>query len=506
MALTSGSKLGPFEIQSLLGAGGMGEVYRAKDTRLGRDVALKILPESFAREPDRLRRFDQEARAVAALNHPNILAIHDIGQHHGSPYIVSELLEGETLRERLRVVRMPVRKTVDYASQIARGLAAAHDRGIVHRDLKPENLFLTKDGRVKILDFGLAKLTHTETSAEETTRTIQSEAGSVVGTPGYMSPEQVRGKPADLRTDLFAFGAILYEMLSSKRAFQGDTAADIMTAILTKDLPELTQANPQVPPALDHIVRHCLEKNPEARFQSAHDLAFNLEMLSSPSGTATAPPIAAPARGRHRVLLSSVAIAALVLVVAGVFLLGRFTVSSPPMSPYKPLTFRRGTVSNARYATDGRSIVYSAAWDGAHPELFSVRADVPASVPLGIANADVVSVSRSGEMALVLNRHAPSVPNWINTTTQLLPLSLGTLARAPLNGGSPRPVLADVLDADWSRDGNDFVVTHLVGQHVRMEYPIGKVLYEMPGQGWLSDPRFLVQRRQDRFSGTSGLR
>src|SRR5271157_3957987 len=218
MALTSGSKLGPYEIQSPLGAGGMGEVYRAKDTRLGRDVALKILPESFAREADRLRRFEQEARAVAALNHPNILAVFDIGQNNegqqsGSPFLVSELLEGESLRAVLDRGALPQRKTIEYGVQIAHGLAAAHDKGIVHRDLKPENVFITRDGRAKILDFGLAKLTRSESAADDQTRTIQSELGSVVGTVGYMAPEQARGKPADPRTDLFALGAILYELL-----------------------------------------------------------------------------------------------------------------------------------------------------------------------------------------------------------------------------------------------------------------------------------------------------
>ena len=489
MALTSGTKLGPYEIQSPLGAGGMGEVYRARDPRLGREVAIKVLPASLSAEPVRLQRFEQEARSASALNHTNILVVYDVGTHDGAPYLVTELLEGETLRERLRVGAMPLRKTLDYSLQIVHGLAAAHDKGIVHRDLKPENLFVTKDGRVKILDFGLAKLTHAESNAEDTTRTIQSEAGTVVGTPGYMSPEQIRGKSTDLRTDLFAFGAIFYEMLSGNRAFQGDTAADTMTAILTKDVPEVTQAKAPVPTALDHIMRHCLEKSPEERFQSAHDLAFNLEMLSSPSGTTAAQTLAAPRRGRHRVSVSLLAVATVVVVLAGGVLLGRFTVSSPPIPPYKPLTFRRGTVWNARYAPDGHSVVYSAVWDGARPELFSVRTDVPSSVPLGIANADVVSISRSGEMALVLNRQGTiELPNWINNMD--LPLFLGTLARAPLSGGSPRPVLEDVLDADWSHDGNDFVVTHFLGQHFRLEYPIGKVLYEMPGQGWLSHPRF----------------
>src|SRR5438552_9696705 len=321
MALTSGTKLGPYEIQSPLGAGGMGEVYRARDPRLGREVAIKVLPASLSAETVRLQRFEQEARSASALNHTNILVVYDVGTHDGAPYLVTELLEGETLRERLRVGAMPLRKILDYSLQIVHGLAAAHDKGIVHRDLKPENLFLTKDWRLQVLDFGLAKLTHAESNAEDTTRTIQSEAGTVVGTPGYMSPEQIRGKSTDLRTDLFAFGAIFYEMLSGNRAFQGDTAADTMTAILTKDVPELTQAKAPVPTALDHIMRHCLEKSPEERFQSAHDLAFNLEMLSSPSGTTAAQTLAAPRRGRHRVSVPLLAVPAVVVVLGGGVLL-----------------------------------------------------------------------------------------------------------------------------------------------------------------------------------------
>ena len=260
MTLAAGTRLGPYEILAPLGAGGMGEVYRAKDPRLGREVAIKVLPASFSQDADRLKRFEQEARAAGVLNHPNITAVHDLGSHDGSPYIVTELLEGETLRSRLSTGGLAVRKAIDYAVQIARGLAAAHEKGIVHRDLKPENLFVTKDGRVKILDFGLAKL-KTEKDGEGQTdlKTISgTEPGVVLGTMGYMSPEQVRGKAADRRSDLFSFGAILYEMLSGQRAFRGDTAADTITAILSKEPPDLAQTNRDVHPGLDRIVRHCL--------------------------------------------------------------------------------------------------------------------------------------------------------------------------------------------------------------------------------------------------------
>src|SRR5215510_10362520 len=283
MPISSGTKLGPYEILTPLGAGGMGEVYRARDTKLGRDVAIKVLPSTLSADTDRLHRFEQEACAAGALNHPNILVIHHIDTHGGAPYIVSELLEGETLRKRMSGAVMAQRRVIDYASQIARGLAAAHEKGIVHRDLKPENIFITNDGRVKILDFGLAKLTQPDGSQSQTeipTRRVDTNPGVLMGTVGYMSPEQVRGKSVDHRSDIFSFGAILYEMLSGRRAFKGESPADTMSAILREDPPELSETNHNVSPALERLVNHCLEKNPEARFHSARDLAFALETIS----------------------------------------------------------------------------------------------------------------------------------------------------------------------------------------------------------------------------------
>ncbi|MFY9552881.1 MAG: protein kinase [Thermoanaerobaculia bacterium] len=317
MTLAAGSKLGPYEILSPLGAGGMGEVYRARDTRLGREVAIKVLPASFSQDPDRLRRFEQEARAASALNHPNILTIHDVGQHAGAPYVVTELLEGETLRGRMAAGALSPRRALEHALQIAHGLAAAHERGIVHRDLKPENVFVTRDGRVKILDFGLAKLSEATGSGSQTnlpTAAPATDPGLVLGTLGYMSPEQVRGKAADPRSDIFAFGAILYEMLSGRRAFHGDTAADTMSAILTKDAPELSATNRDVSPGLDRVVRHCLEKDPERRFHSAHDLAFDLEALSDASGVQ--PQVPPPARSWKRIALPIAAVVLLAVAAA----------------------------------------------------------------------------------------------------------------------------------------------------------------------------------------------
>ena len=284
--------MGPYEILGPLGAGGMGEVYRARDARLGRDVAVKVLPQMASKDEERLRRFEQEARAAGALNHPNILTIFDVGSHEEAPYVVSELLEGATLGEDLKNGPLPVRKAVDYAAQLARGLAAAHEKGIFHRDLKPDNVFVTSDGRIKILDFGLAKLSEKfEDPARSSMPTAAAtEPGVVMGTVGYMSPEQVRGLQADHRSDIFSFGAVLYEMLSGRRAFTGDSSVEMMNAILKEEPPEIANdVNRTLPPALDRVVRHCLEKKPEQRFQSARDLAFALDTLSTGSGSVVAP-------------------------------------------------------------------------------------------------------------------------------------------------------------------------------------------------------------------------
>ena len=342
MALTVGARLGAYEIVALIGAGGMGEVYRARDTRLNRDVALKILPESFAADPDRLARFEQEARAAAALNHPNILAVHDIGRHDGIPFIVSELLEGETLRERLQAGTLPVRKAVEYAIEIAKGLAAAHHKGIVHRDLKPENIFIASDDRVKILDFGLAKLTQTEVAAVAVSAlptTPPTQAGVVLGTVGYMAPEQVRGEPADHRADIFAFGAVLYEMLSGRHTFRRETAVETMAAILREEPPELSTLERNIPAALDRIVHRCLAKNPVSRFGTAGDLAFTLEELSLFDRTAADARGAAggPRSARIRPLAAALVVLS---VVAGVAFLGSAalapgTVSSEDSPAYR---------------------------------------------------------------------------------------------------------------------------------------------------------------------------
>ncbi|MCA1850370.1 MAG: serine/threonine-protein kinase, partial [Acidobacteria bacterium] len=305
MTLEAGTRLGRYEIKSLIGAGGMGEVYRALDPKIGRDVAIKVLPAAFSADAERLRRFEQEASAAGALNHPNILSIYDVETHDGSPYVVSELLEGNSLREQMGGAALAARKAVGYALQVARGLAAAHEKGIIHRDIKPENIFITADGRAKILDFGLAKLIEPDgdrARSDLPTRKVNTDPGAVMGTVGYMSPEQLRGRPVDARTDIFSFGAVLYEMLSGRRAFQRDSAADTISAILREDPPELSETDRNINPALERVVRRCLEKNREERFHSASDLAFALDALSGvqSSGTTTAMAAAAAAKPARR--------------------------------------------------------------------------------------------------------------------------------------------------------------------------------------------------------------
>ena len=300
MSLSVGDRLARYEIRGFVGAGGMGEVYRAHDQKLDREVAIKVLPEGLIHDPDRLRRFDREARAAAALNHSNILDVHDLGEHEGRPFIVTELLEGESLRAVIASGRLTLAKAVEYGRQIATGLAAAHDGGITHRDIKPANLFLTTEGQVKILDFGLAKLAPAETSpgelSQSPTQTLQTETGFAMGTPGYMAPEQLHGKPADHRSDVFSLGVVLYEMVAGAHPFPGTTTAEVQAAILKEEAPNLSQANPKVPPLLEHLVSRCLEKRPEDRFQSARDLLFALEELSSGQVT-TRPPRSFPRRG-----------------------------------------------------------------------------------------------------------------------------------------------------------------------------------------------------------------
>jgi Tol biopolymer transport system component len=478
MSLATATKLGPYEIVSLIGSGGMGEVYRARDQRLGRDVAIKILPASFAADADRLRRFEQEARAVAALNHPNILAVHDIGQDNGTRYIVCELLEGESLRAVLTRGPLSHRKAIDYGTQIAHGLAAAHSKDIAHRDLKPDNIFITREGRVKILDFGLAKTVVTDTQATQLGTLTSDPAtgvGTVVGTAGYMSPEQVRGAAVDCRTDIFSFGTVLYEMLTGVRAFKRDTTAETMTAILHDDPPDYPPDGRPLPPAFDRIVHHCLEKSPEQRFQSARDLAFDLESITSMTSSGGLAAVKDKASKTRAYFIASAVALVLLAGLAGWLLASAFRSSTG--STFHQLTYRRGTAEGGRFTPDGRNVIYTATWEGSDEELYSVPADGVGGSPVGIKNARLLAISSRGEYAVALS--PAELARFLHP---------GNLAHYSGNG-APKPEIENIEAADFTPDGSALAIVRYVAADVmcQLEYPIGKVLYR---EKLISDVRF----------------
>jgi Tol biopolymer transport system component len=462
----------------------MGEVYRARDTKLGREIAIKVLPADTSSDPERRRRFEQEARSASALNHPNILTIYDIGTTDETLHIAMELVEGRTLREMVASAEpLPTKRLLDLAVQTAEGLSKAHSAGIVHRDLKPENLMVTKDGYVKILDFGLAKLTEPvsqEVSVLPTAIASPTQPGTVMGTAGYMSPEQASGQPVDFRSDQFTFGAILYEMATGRRAFQRKTGAETLVAIIREEPEPVAQLAPNAPAPVRWIIERCLAKDPEERYASTKDLARDLRSVrdhlseTSASGGLEA---AQPARvARRRGWVLPAALALLAGAAAG-FLVRGLTNPRPDSSfQLRRLTYARGAIRSARFAPDGQTIVYSAAWEGLPLDIFSTRADSPESRSLGLANADVLAISSNGELAVSLNRR------YIFGFEQV-----GTLARVPLGGGAPREVLENVQDADWSPDGTSLAVARHAGNRSRIEYPIGKVLYD--AAGWISDVR-----------------
>jgi eukaryotic-like serine/threonine-protein kinase len=487
MSLGPGTRLGPYEILSSLGAGGMGEVYRARDPRLSRDVAIKILAARISSSPDALRRFEREARASAALNHPNILAVYDFGAEGAAQYVVSELLIGQTLREALSDGPLPASKTLTYAAQAARGLAAAHDEGIVHRDLKPENLFITRDGRVKILDFGLAKLVDTAPGSLEAdigvTRAGGTMQGVVLGTVGYMAPEQVRAQHTDQRTDIFALGVVMHEMLTGRPPFAEPSAIETMTAIATKDPPELTRSGSGTPAPLVRIVRRCLEKRPGDRFQSARDLAFALENLTDATPALPASERRVTSRSLARV--SGLILALAVAAAVGAFSVGR--VSRLPEPSFRRLTSQRGIVRAARFGPDDHTIWYSAAWNGGPSRVFVTRVDTRESSPLDVPPGDLVAITSTGEIVLLAGRGA---------TGSVVFGGTGTLARVSIMGGATRELIEQVEDADVSADASTFAIVRTTGGRYRLEYPPGKVLYET--NGYISSPR--LSPRGDRIA------
>jgi len=472
LTLPVGSRLGPYEILAPLGAGGMGEVYRARDARLGREVALKVLPAELSDNADRLSRFEQEARSASALNHPNIVTVHDIGRSDSTSYIAMELVDGRTLRELSAPGALPVRRVLAIACQIADGLAKAHAAGIVHRDLKPENVMVSKDGFVKILDFGLAKLVEPESGGVSVMPTLakpETHPGVVMGTVGYMSPEQASGEPLDFRSDQFSFGSILYEITTGQKPFQRKTAAETMSAIIREDPEPIGKVRAEAPPPLRWIVERCLAKDPEERYVSTRDLARELASVRDHASEITSgaeTPVDLSPRPLKRVRRSTVLAGALLLLLAGsvagwLFAAKRIPKASAPT--FRRLTFRSGGLQNARFTPDGQTIVYGATWVGEESGLYAVRPESPESRPFDF-KADIVAISPAGEMAVLLNQN---------------PL-FGTLARVPFAGGVPRPTVERVpyASADWAPDGKDLVIVRWEGHRGRLEYPIGKVIYE----------------------------
>jgi hypothetical protein len=495
MTLSAGARLGPYEVIASLGAGGMGEVYRARDTRLSREVALKVLPADVSEDRNRLKRFEREALAASALNHPNIVTIYDIGSSDSISYIAMERVEGSTLRELLVAGPLSIKKLLQISTQVADGLAKAHEAGIVHRDLKPENVMVTKDGLVKILDFGLAKLTGSAAgsgSGEGSTQTGTSP-GMAVGTVGYMSPEQASGEAVDFRSDQFSFGSILYEMATGKRAFHKKTGVDTLAAVLNEEPEPISQINPAAPAPLRWIVERCHAKEPADRYLSTRDLARELASLrdhlsETSSGAIVAVEAARPRRRRGVLGLLAVG---LVAALGGTYWLGRRVERAHTSSPsYQQLTFAGAGISSARFAPDGRTVVYSVQREGRPAELFSVRLDSPETRSLGLPPAHILSISLSGQMALLLQS-----PFALSAWTPHRDFSLrdrfmghyGTLAEVPLGGGAPRELLEDVGFADWAPNGQDLAIVHRVGGRARVESPIGKTIYE--GGDFVNHPR-----------------
>lgn len=479
MGLSAGTRLGPYEILAPLGTGGMGEVYRARDRKLDRDVAVKVLPESVAKDAEALSRFEREAKTVAALSHPNILSIFDFGKDGDISYAVMELLEGESLAARLGQGPLAPRRAAELAIQLAQGLAAAHEKGVVHRDLKPGNLWITKEGRLKILDFGLAKKVHNLRPATDTALPTEEKMpghetgqGVVLGTLGYMSPEQVRGEPVDGRTDIFSFGVVLFEMLTGKRAFARRTPADTMAAILKEDLPEPEGTESAISPSLRRIVGHCLEKPASRRFRDAQDLAFALEDVlgsqSEPSGQI------APRSARGSNLRQILVAAGAVLAIGLAFLAGRLVKTGRRDYPrFTQVTFSEEAITRARFTHDGRSVVFMAGI-GEKSKIFvqSLGDSIPR--PVLEENVWLMSVSRSDELAVL------DSPPW---------RSGASLGLCPLGGALPRILSKDVADAEWSPDGKSLAVVRGEGNGHRLEFPEGKVLARIESRGFAA-PRF----------------
>lgn len=489
MSLTPGSQLGPYKLIALLGKGGMGEVYRAEDSRLGREVAIKVLTSAFSAETERVKRFEQEARAISALNHPNILTIHDLETYNETLCLVSELLEGETLRDRMSEKPMSPRKAAEIAHQIAKGLAAAHGKGIIHRDLKPENIFLVDDDRVKILDFGLAKLQYNDNESHDHAHTGRFSAsgfgsnsqpaltieGRILGTVSYMSPEQIRTEKLDGRSDIFSLGIILWEMLTGQRPFLGASPIEIMTSILKDELPELPQSL-KIPPILERILHTCLAKHASARFHSAHDLAFALEEASGTANSSLSTSYSRVPEPKKTWLRRHVGH---LLAVAGLVGFGIFQAYKPieKIASYERISVRPGLIYNARFSKDGRDVLFSASWHGAPWQVQIAPLDTKEERPIGPPNAHLLSISPKGELAFNLGIENRA---WRYCYR-------GTLAKALQVGGfASRDLLTEIESADFDSKG-ELAVVRILNNRYRLEYPMGNLIAE--SSGWISHAR-----------------
>lgn len=484
--LRVGQHLGSYEVVAPLGAGAMGQVFRARDTRLNREVALKVLPRLFALDVDRLARFRREAQMLAALNHPNIAAIYGLEESAGEQALVLELVDGPTLAELVARGPMPPPEALSIARQIADALEAAHEKGIIHRDLKPANIKVASGGTVKVLDFGLAKVWEgapAALSSESPTLTASELRGrTILGTPAYMSPEQARGKPLDKRTDIWSFGCVVFEMLTGRVAFAGETIADTIACVLDRD-PDWATLPAATPVRVCDLLHRCLRKDAGRRLRDIGDARIELDdALTAPAARATSPDRQPPPTRRRLVRLVAAGAAAMLALLAAA-VVAEWN-RGEPQPTFRQLTFRHGGIRGARLTPDGQTVVYSATWIGAPPGLYVIRPGNPQSGSIGLANAGIFSVSSQGELAVALGCRL----NWGEC--------IGTLARVPITGGSPREMVEDVHVADWSPNGQDLAVVSFAGGRFRLEYPIGKVLYEAPG--WITHAR--VSPRADRVA------